>query len=103
MAMLRECRLSDTENRKIDLRNFEEEIKSIIEKTVPGKNPKVYKDHFTTDPLDRGESIKVGRALSKNKKLSAYGKTVTIFRLFDGRNVEVKDSSSQSKGGRIRK
>ena len=101
MAELRECRLSDTANRKmVDLRDFRDEIESIIEETVPGKHPRVYKDHFTTDKLSKGEAIKIGQALSKNKKLATYGKAVYTFRLFDGRNIEEPDGASRPKGGR---
>ncbi len=98
MAIKRACRLSNTEYTDVDLRDYEDEIKRIIEETVPGKHPKVYTDHFTTDQLERGEVIKIGRALAKSKNLAQFGKTVTTFRLFDGKNIE----TGKMKGGRIR-
>lgn len=54
MSTRRECRLSESAHRNVDLRAFEKEILEIIE-------------------------------------VSVFGKTVSIFRLFDGRNVEVDE------------
>lgn len=52
MATLRKYRLSDSTNAKgVDLRQYKDEIEDIINEAVPGKHPKVYKDHFTTDQL----------------------------------------------------
>ena len=102
MSTRRECRLSESAHRNVDLRAYEKEIIAIIEETVPNKNPVVYKDHFTTDELTRGEAIQVGRVLAKNKDLSVFGKTVSIFRLFDGKNVEVKEPVKTTKGGRMK-
>ena len=97
---LRKYRLSDT-SQDVDLRQHEDEIVDTINETVPGKHPKVYADHFTTDELTHSEAVKIGRALSKNKKLSQYGKTIETFRLFSGTTVEVKDAE-RPKGGRMR-
>ena len=84
--MLRsKCRLADSEHRDVDLRQFEDIITATVNATVPDKNPKVYKDHFSTDLLSQHEAVALGRALSKIPELHGYGKTVTIFRLFDGR------------------
>ena len=80
----RKCKLAESKFNKIDLRNFEQIIKDTINSTVPNKNPKVYKDHFSTDLLSQSESVLIGRALAKIDELKVYGKTVTIFRLFDG-------------------
>lgn len=99
MATLRECRLSETSNRKkVNLLDYQDEIISIIEETVPGKHPRVYYDHFTTDALSKGEAIRVGQALSKNPDLAMLGKQVVTFRLFDGKNVDVPDR--RPRGGR---
>ena len=106
----RKCKLAESKFNKIDLRNFEQIIKDTINSTVPNKNPKVYKDHFSTDLLSQSESVLIGRALAKIDELKVYGKTVTIFRLFDGKtyesessNVPVKraDIDKNIKGGRV--
>ena len=106
----RKCKLAESKFNKIDLRNFEQIIKDTINSTVPNKNPKVYKDYFSTDLLSQSESVLIGRALAKIDELKVYGKTVTIFRLFDGKtyesessNVPVKraDIDKNIKGGRV--
>ena len=106
----RKCKLAESKFNKIDLRNFEQIIKDTINSTVPNKNPKVYKDYFSTDLLSQSESVLIGRALAKIDELKVYGKTVTIFRLFDGKtyesessNVPVKraDIDKNIKGGRM--
>lgn len=100
--MKRKCRLSDAEHRNTDLTQYAEEIIETINRVVPNKNPEVFPDSFQTDPLDRGEAIRVGRALTKIPGLSACGKVVTIFRLFDGELVETEDEQKQeSKGGHM--
>ena len=98
MAILRKYKLSDR-SQNVDLRQYESEIVDTINKAVPDKHPKVYKDHFTTDQLTQGEAVRIGRALSKSGNLAAFGKTVTTFRLFSGTTVEVED---RPKGGRMR-
>ena len=106
----RKCRLADSKFKKIDLTNYEQIIIDTINSTVPNKNPKVYKDYFSTDLLSQSESVLIGRALAKIDELKVYGKTVTIFRLFDGKtyesessNVPVKraDIDKNIKGGRM--
>ena len=92
----RKCKLWDSKNRKIDLRQYEDLIIQTINETVPGKNPKVFEDYYSTDILTKGESIRIGRALSKIPQLKQYGKEVTIFRLFDGKNYDGEDSSEPS-------
>ena len=83
MAMLRKYRLSDSTNAKdVDLRQYKDEIESIIDEVAPGKHPKVYQDHFTTDQLTHSEAVRIGRALAKSDNLAAFGKTVTTLRLF---------------------
>ena len=98
MAILRKYKLSDR-SQNVDLRQYQDEIVDTINEAVPGKHPKVYKDHFTTDQLTHSEAVRIGRALSKSDNLAAFGKTVTTFRLFSGTTVEVED---RPKGGRMR-
>ena len=106
----RKCKLADSKFNKIDLRKYEQIIIDTINSTVPNKNPKVYNDHFSTDLLNQSEAVLIGRALAKVDELKVYGKTVTIFRLFDGKtyesessNVPVKraDIDKNIKGGRM--
>lgn len=98
MAMLRKYKLSDR-SQNVDLRQYQDEIVDTINEAVPGKHPKVYADHFTTDQLTHSEAVRIGRALSKSDNLAAFGKTVTTFRLFSGTTVEAED---RPKGGRMR-
>lgn len=109
----RKCRLADSSHKDVDLRLFEEEIIQTINNTVPGKNPKIYQFYFSTDPLTQSEAVSLGRALAKIDNLKNYGKTVTIFRLFDGKTYESENSNTpitakkaennyKPKGGRIR-
>jgi len=93
----RKCRLADSEHRDVDLRKFQKEIIDTINDTVPGKNPQVFESYFSTDPLTQSEAVAIGRALSKVEKLKGYGKTVTIFRLFDGKTYESENSNTPIK------
>ncbi len=102
----RKCRLADSEHRDIDLRKYEQLIIYTVDSTVPGKNPKVFEDYFSTDPLTQSESVLLGRALSRLTELKCYGKSVTIFRLFDGKTYDSEESSTpikkERKGGRMK-
>ena len=75
--MRRKCTLANKNFKNIDLRNFEQIIVDTINSTVTGKNPKVYKDYFSTDSLTQSESVAIGRALSKIAELNVYGKSIT--------------------------
>ena len=88
----RKCKLANSDYADIDLRQFESIITDTVNKTVPGKNPKVEKDHFSTDALTQSEAVSLGRALAKIDQLKALGKTITIFRLFDGKTCNSKNS-----------
>lgn len=56
MAMLRKYRLSDNTNAKdVYLRQYKDEIEDIINEAVPGKHPKVYKDHSPRTSLPRAK------------------------------------------------
>ena len=92
----RKCKLSDSAHRSVNLKEFENIIIDTIEKTVPGKNPKVFIDYFSTDVLTQTEAVLLGRALAKIDALSAFGKTVTIFRLFDGKVYDNEESNTPS-------
>ena len=105
MARRRRCRLVNSKYKDIDLRQYSQIIIDTINTVVPGKNPQVFIDHFSTDPLTQGEAISLGRELSKIPELAKYGKTVTSFRLFDGRTDEASNDKSNDinmlKGGRM--
>ena len=109
----RKCKLSDAKYKDIDLRNFSELIIDTVNKTVPNKNPKVFKTYFSTDLLNQSEAVTLGRALAKIEELSIYGKQITTFRLFEGKTYSNEESniptpkklvpkSNQPKGGRMR-
>ena len=82
------CRFVNHQQQNTDLKQYEDIITTTIENTVPGKHPRVFSDHFSTDVLTHGEAVKIGGALSRLKQLQPYGITVTQFRLFHGRTVE---------------
>ena len=102
----RVCRLADRQHKDIDLRQYEEIIIKTINDTVPGKNPIVSKDSFSTDPLTHSQAVHLGRALSRLDALKQYGKQVTQYRLFEGKIVDVEPADTATvkgpKGGRKR-
>jgi hypothetical protein len=102
----RKCKLVNTDYRDVNLKAYEQLIIDTVNRTVPNKNPKVFVDYFSTDALTQSEAVALGRALSKISALNAYGKTITIFRLFDGKTYDSEDAKQVSKktvkGGRMR-
>ena len=102
----RVCRLADRQYKDIDLRQYEDIIINTINETVPGKNPAVSRDSYSTDPLTQSQSVQLGRALSRLDALKQYGKQVTQYRLFEGKivGVEPEDAATVKgpRGGRKR-
>lgn len=83
------CKLADKNNRKnVDLRDYEDIILDVINEIAPNKNPKVEEHSFSSDPLTQSQAVRLGLALSAIPDLAVLGKTITTFRLFDGRVVE---------------
>lgn len=99
----RKCKLANSDYADVDLRQFEKAIIDTVNNTVPGKNPKVYKKYFSTDVLTQSEAVSLGRALAKIENLKSMGKTVTIFRLFDGRVCDSEDNVKNDEKQKIRK
>lgn len=100
----RKCKLSDKAYKHVDLRQYESLITDTINEVVPGKNPKVYEEYFSTDELNQSEAVLLGRALAKVEELKGYGKTVTIFRLFEGKTYDSEKSkypTKKRKGGHM--
>ena len=93
----RRCKLANSEYKDIDLREYKDVIIETINSTVPGKNPVVCKKYFYTDVLTQSEAVSLGRALAKIEGLKEMGKTVTTFRLFDGKvyDEEEKDEITE--------
>jgi len=95
----RKCKLVNSDVKdSTDLRAYEQLIIETINATAEGKNPKVFETYFSTDPLTQSESVAIGRALAKLPELKHLGKTVTTFRLFDGKNYESEQSNTAIKG-----
>ena len=92
----RKCKLVNAAHSNVDLRQFNQIIIDTVENIVPGKNPKVFNNYFSTDPLTQGEAVALGRELSKVPELKGYGKEITIFRLFDGRTYDSEDATTPS-------
>ena len=93
----RKCKLSNSDHSEVDLRQFSQEIIDTINETVPGKNPKVFENYFSTDLLSQGEAVALGRELAKIPGLKDFGKTVETFRLFDGRVYDSETDTTPSK------
>ena len=93
----RKCKLADSTHKDVDLRRYEKLIIDTVNKTIPNKNPKVFEEYFSTDPLTQREAVLLGRALAKIDELKSYGKTVTIFRLFDGKMYSSESSDKPIK------
>ena len=94
----RKCKLVNSDVKdKTDLRQYEQMIVETINATVKGKNPKVFEKYFSTDPLSQSEAVAIGRALAKIPELYSLGKTITTFRLFDGRTCESEESNTPQK------
>ena len=93
----RKCKLANSDYKNIDLREYKDVIIETINTTVPGKNPVVCKKYFYTDVLTQSEAVSLGRALAKIEGLKEMGKTVTTFRLFDGKvyDEEEKDEITE--------
>ena len=105
----RKCRLVNSQYANVDLRQYEQLIIETVERIVPGKNPKVFKEYFSTDQLSQGEAVSLGRELSKLDELKGFGKEVTTFRLFDGRTYDSEEDTQLAKpiikkikGGRVK-
>ena len=104
----RKCTLANANFRNINLKNYEQIIIDTINQTVPGKDPKVFEDYFSTNELTQSESVSIGRALAKIDLLSSLGQVKTIFRLFDGKTYDSEEATKPSikphipKGGRKR-
>lgn len=60
----RKCRLSDVNHADVDLRIYSKVIIETIEQVIPGKNPKVFKEYFSTDVLTQSEAVTLSRALA---------------------------------------
>lgn len=101
-AQRRECRFANKDYKDVDLTQYSKIITDTIEKTVPGKNPVVEKNKFSTDMLSHKEAVKLGMALSSLSELEGYGKTVTIFRLFDGKIVDTDKKDNNKSNNTIK-
>lgn len=93
----RKCKLVNSEYSEVDLRQYAQQIIDTINETLPGKNPQVFKYYFSTDPLNQGEAVTLGRELAKIPALKGYGKEVTTFRLFDGRVYDSETATTPSR------
>ena len=103
----RKFKLANADFRDTNLKKYEQIIIDTINQTVPGKDPKVFENYFSTKALNQSEAVKLGRALAKIGELSAFGQEKKIFRLFDGKTYDSEEATTPSikqrpKGGRKR-
>lgn len=73
---------------------------SFLKSTNHTKIQSKFEDYFSTDPSSRGEAILVSRELFKIPELAVYGKTVTSFRLFDGRIYDSEEAAAPRSAGK---
>ena len=99
----RKYRLANSDYSHVNLKDYEQIIIDTINKAVPNKNPEVYCNCFLTDELNHSEAVSMGRALSKIEELSAFGKEVKTFRLFDGKNYNSEENDHLLKKDRVQK
>ena len=78
-------KLSDTNFRNVNLKNYEDIIINTINTIAPNKNPKVYETYFETDELTQSQAVRLGQALSRTSELKQYCKKVIQYRLFTGK------------------
>ena len=90
--MRRKFRLMNSDYKGVDLKNYSKEIIDAVNSVAPDKNPQVYENYFSTDPLAQREAVALGRALAKIKGLSDFGMEIKTYRLFSGRNYESEES-----------
>ena len=104
----RKFKLANADYRDTNLKKYEQIIIDTINRTVPGKDPKVFENYFSTNILNHSEAVSIGRALAKIDELSVLGQEKTIFRLFDGKTYDSEESTKPTtkkclpKGGRKR-
>ena len=104
----RKYRLANNNYSHVNLKKYEQIIIDTINQAVPNKNPEVYCNYFLTDELNHSEAVSMGRALSKIEELSAFGKEVKTFRLFDGKTYDNEEAvrsvqkNQIQRGGRFR-
>lgn len=105
MQQRKKFRLANADKRNVDLTLYANLIIDAVNRTVPNKHPEVFKDCFVVDLLTQRESVLLGRELSSIPELNKLGKTVSIFRLFNGKVYACKDREAPAKeirGGRLR-
>ncbi len=92
MVYRRKYKLADSTHCNVDLRMYSDLIIDTVNKTVGNKTPRVFKEYFSTAPLTQSEAVTLGRALSRLDELKIYGRTITTFRLFDGKIYESENA-----------
>lgn len=105
MSKRKKFKLANIDKRDVDLTQYADLIIDAVNRTVPNKHPEVFPDCFVVDLLTQRESVLLGKELSSIPELNKLGKTVSIFRLFNGRVYDCKDSEAPAKeirGGRVR-
>lgn len=78
---------------KVDLREYCEFIETTVHEFMPHAKVQVGCDHYTVSPApSRGEAIRIGRKLCKNKSLGRC--CIKIPKLFNGETIETKEATN---------
>lgn len=79
--------LASQEARKnVDLTDYETLITGTVLSIIPNAKVKVHKHFYTIDHVTKGESIKIGKVLSRSCNLGKY--CIKISKLFSGTEAD---------------
>lgn len=84
---MRKFSLASPEAREtVDLTAHEKLITDTVKSIIPNAKVKVYEHFYTIDHVTKGQSIKIGKVLSKSCNLGKY--CIQISKLFSGTESE---------------
>ena len=89
MAYRRKYKLADSSHDNVDLRKYRKLIVDTVNKTVGDKNPKVFKEYFSTDPLTQIWNRRQCEELVSNRVLETGEGLFAIFDRISSRNARI--------------
>ena len=95
---MRKYTLADGKKRnQVDLRDYEEVIKTAVEEFAPGVAIVVNKDHYlVTEQLTQSQAVKIGRRICESD-LSRY--CIKLSKLFNSKEVSNDNRNKQKQNG----